>query len=298
MIYELSFRGNGGSVVPGRLQAMSAAPQPALSLALVSCSQVTFIIHGFNVEEQAGRKSLRKLAEELDPVDPNGAVVYVLWPGDSPIGALSYPFTEGAQANDTALELSRFIEAQVGSTVKLNFVAHSLGCRVTLEAVRRLYLMADGEADEYPVSQVCLFAAAVDDFNLSLPDCYKKPIERAARVVVLSSVKDKVLKYAYPIGDLVQSFVYFLKDTAGLALGYHGPKPLKRKRRRGRRRYLKVLHAPATNISAIAINKKDDVDHGDYLPTPKDKPSNKKQQAAARLAIAALSGHEELTYKL
>ena len=152
------------------------------------------------------------------------AVVFVLWPGDSPIGPLSYPFTEGHQANDTAVQLARFIENHIGDVNPVNFVAHSLGCRVALETIDKLHKMADGDHDIYPINQVCLLAAAVDDYCLSMPKKYKTAAEKAQRVVVLSSVEDKVLKFIYPVGDLLQAFIFFWRESFGFALGYAGPK--------------------------------------------------------------------------
>lgn len=299
MIYELSFRGSGGSVVPGRLVPVDNSPVPPPDLALVGCTQVTFIVHGFNVEEQSGRESLTKLARELDAIEPASAIVFVLWPGDSPVGPLSYSFTEGKQANDTGLELARFIEAQVGNTVPLNFVAHSLGCRVTMETLTRLNKMSDGDRDEYPVGQVCLLAAAIDDCSLSLPNKYKQAAERAQRILVLSSVEDKVLKFIYPLGDLLQSFIYLFRETAGLALGYRGPRAYKSRRKiAGKSVIKKIHHAVPGSVISIAINKDDKVDHGDYLPPSGNAQSNGKQKAAAKLAINALTGGTELIYKI
>lgn len=299
MIYELSFRGQGGSVVPGQLTAFNASDTVVpRDLSLVSYDQVVFLIHGFNVKEKAGRTSLSKLAKKLHDPTANTAVVFVLWPGDSPIGPLSYPFTEGHQANDTAQELSRFIDAHAREDVRLNFVAHSLGCRVTLQTLSRLFDLADGSQDRFPVGEVCLFAAAVDDISLSIPKKYKQAAERADRVTVLSSVKDSVLSRIYPLGDLVQSFLFFWKESFGLALGYHGPRNVRSKRKAANKvRVKKIVHAIGDNVVSIPIPRDDDVDHGDYLP-PDKKGTNDKQRAAARLAIAALRGNPELEYKV
>jgi hypothetical protein len=299
MIYELSFRGPGGAVTPGQLSVFQKPGYVAIrSEELIAYDQVTFLVHGFNVKEEEGRQSLSKLATQL-PAAHSGAVVFVLWPGDSPIGPLSYPFTEGNQALDTAVELTRTIKDHVSRTTPLNFVAHSLGCRVVLETIKHLHREAKGKRDIYPVKQVCLMAAAADDYVMSIPDTYKPSVERAGRVVVLSSVEDEVLKYIYPLGDLIQAFIFFWKETFGLALGYHGPK-----------QYtfssdfypddedIEIIPVPA-NVTPVAIDKDINVNHGDYLPSAKaDNKQKKKQKAATLFANAVIAGQGKLSYQI
>ena len=296
MIYQLSFRGPGGAVKPGALSVFKpAGVQLANDQALVGNEQVTFLIHGFNVDNQAGIQSLSKLAEELSGNIP-GAIVFVLWPGDSPIGPLSYSFSEGEQANDTALELARFIESHVSRTIPVNFVAHSLGCRVALETTRRLHHMANGRKSVYPVKQVCLLAAAVDDDSLSIPSQYKPAAERAERVVVLSSVADDVLRLIYPLGDLIQAFVFFWKESFGLALGYHGPKAHGDLSTFYEEEEDEVaVQEVAANVTAVAIDKSFGVNHGDYLPSAN---ISDKQKAAAAFTKEALAGAERLKYQI
>lgn len=301
MIYELSFRDlpdHGGAVVPGHLIPIDNAPPPARSEALYHCNEVTFIIHGFNVSEKKGRESLTKLAKILDNDKPDTAVVIVLWPGDSPIGPISYPFSEGKQAIDTAMQLSRFIEDDVGRKATINIVAHSLGCQVALETVLRLSAMAADGDEDYPIAQICLFAAAVDDFSLSMPKRFKHAVSRAQRVLVLSSKDDSVLKFMYPIGDLIQSFTFLFRDTAGLALGYHGPRDYKHTKRQGGIAVDKTRHKVADNVLHLALDDKFKVSHSDYFPPEGNLDLNNKQQATARIAQAALQGLDGLQYQL
>ena len=298
MIYELSFRGPGGSVDSGILSPYKHKNDVIYGeSALIGYEQVTFLIHGFNVDKQAGIGSLSSLSKKL--ASEGSAIVCVLWPGDSPIGPLSYPFTEGFQADDTAVQLARFIENHIGDAIPVNFVAHSLGCRVTLEAIQQLHKMAEGDRDTYPVNQVCLLAAAADDHSLSIPKKYKAAAERAQRVVVLSSVEDKVLKFLYPAGDLLQAFIFFWRESFGFALGYRGPKAIKPKRRVNNRATRKQkAHSVAANVSSIKIDKEHKVDHGDYLPPYDGTEGNKRQKAAAKLAKAVLAGESELVYQI
>jgi hypothetical protein len=297
VIYLLSFRDPHGAVVPGQLEEWPSGKPIRQPGSMLSSGQVTFLVHGFNVDRSSGVGSLTRLAQLLADDHFEGEIVCVLWPGDSPIGPLSYPFTEGKQAEDTARELVRFIDAHLGAATRMNFLAHSLGSRVVLETLNNLHREAAGDRNVYPVSQVCLMAAAVDDYCLAPPRKYKAATERATRLVALCSREDLVLRAIYPLGDLLQSFIYFWKESSGLALGYHGPRPLTEKRVRGRRRVKITRHQVAGNVSPVQIDANEDVGHGDYLP-PADAsdPLNDKQQHARQFALRALGGSGGLAY--
>ncbi len=288
MIYNLSFRNRSGAVVPGRLTAHPPGSRevPADG-ALVGYDQVTFLIHGFNVNEEEGTYGLSEFARKLS-AEPSSAIVFVLWPGDSPIGPLSYSFTEGHQADDTADELIKFIISHMTFTTPINFIAHSLGCRVTMETAKKLHKMVNGQKAIYPVKQICLMAGAIDDFSLSEPDDYRTAAERADRVAVLSSVEDEVLRIIYPLGDLVQAFLFFWKETAGMALGYRGPVPIKPW-------FWGETHSIPGNVHSEPIPEVKGIDHGDYLPDKSD-PQKKDWKAVAAFADAVISGKPDPRY--
>lgn len=295
MIYKLSFRGTGdyGPVMPGRLNRWNNPAGIPASKALHGFESVTFLVHGFNVGKLEGEASLAELTNHLHSSNTE-AIVFTLWPGDSPIGPLSYPFTEGNQAIDTAQELHRCIQDHVSPGTRLNFISHSLGCRVVLETINNLYKAGHMGPRKYHVSQVCLMAAAVDDYCMSIPDQYKAAVNKVDRLVVLSSVKDKVLKYIYPMGDLLQSFIYFWKETFGLALGYHGPVNYYEETGFGDEEEDEAIeHTYPANVKPVPIPKKLDVDHGDYLPSL---PMNDKQKKAAQFANAIITGEEIPAY--
>lgn len=280
MPYLLDFRvrDTGGAVVPGFLSEPDggrAGPRAEEDLAHEPA--LVFLLHGFNVSRPAGRKQLLALADLLPSAagETAPALVATLWPGDHWTGPLSYPF-EGRDADDSATELARFIERVVPSGTPLSFVAHSLGSRVVMEALTRL--LGSG----YPVEQVCLMAAAIDDFSLAAPPDYNRATVAGRRVAVLSSRRDRVLQLAYPVGDLLQAFFFFRRDQAGLALGYHGPRPHKASRTGVPGN---VLHHP--------IPKKRRAGHFDYLP---DTPPNDEQRSAARFADDVLAGRPAPAY--
>lgn len=263
MIYLLDFRGAdvGGPVVPGRILRMSGLPGPQGNEDdLVLEPTITFLLHGFNVDRQYGQDSLFRLAARLSRTIA-GALVMVLWPGDHWARAISYPF-EGNDADDTAAELARFIERVVQPSTKLSFVSHSLGARVVMETLKRL-------GGFYPVGQVCLMAPAIDDCSLSDPEAYASLVDATARVAVLASHRDSVLRLAYPIGDLLQAFFFFGKDSSSLALGYHGPKAVE-----GQSIPAGVYH--------VQIPDERNSDHSDCIPAEAPSPNQLSAVAFAQ----------------
>lgn len=212
-------------------------------------STLLFLLHGYNVNRDRGRRSLVRLEKGLGLSAEVGGwgVVGTLWPGDHGIGGLSYSF-EGQDADDTARNLSAFIKSEVRAATCVSFVGHSLGCRVVLETLRRLCA-----GSSRPVQRVCLLGAAVDADSLARAGLYRRAVAGAERVAVLASKGDRTLRLAYPAGDLLQAVVFW-KDDFGFALGYRGPR-----RHRG-------SEVPGT-VWAQRIPRRARFRHGDYVPS-------------------------------
>ncbi len=274
MNYILDFRGAdvGGPVLPGRIMHINGIPLGTED-DLRQESKVTFLLHGFNVNRQAGRESLLRLAGRLPSVS-DGAIVAALWPGDHWVRAISYPF-EGNDADDSAVEMARFIDRVVRPGTELNFVSHSLGARVVMGVVNRLI------GDSYSIGQICLMAAAIDDFSLADPDDYRAAVSTAERVAVLASHKDLVLKLVYPVGDFLQAFFFFWKDNVGLALGYHGPRPAND-------------NSIPEPVFHLQIPDGKESGHGDYIPSD---PPSPNQLSAAKFADEVLQRLDRPGYK-
>ncbi len=272
MKYLLSFRikNKGGPVVPGRLIA-----EPGLGTheSLQVESKIMLLVHGFNVNLADGKTGLLTLADMLPSAGTDG-IVAVLWPGDHWLGPLSYSF-EGRDADDTAFELARFLHDTLRPDAEISIVGHSLGCRVIMETIKRLNALGR------EANQVCLMAPAIDDDSLSGPDEYLQETNGVQRVAAMSSRKDRVLKFTYPAGDLLQAFLFW-RESGDYALGYHGP-----------RKHKKSGTVVPTNILDLRIAKGKDVDHGDYVP---DVPPNERQQAAAAFADAVIAGASNPIY--
>jgi pimeloyl-ACP methyl ester carboxylesterase len=262
MIYLLSFRepgrNVGGPVFPGRIetrrplfyQGEGLPPVPlGRTEDLETETRLVFLIHGYNVRGSTGEFNLLTLAQKLQ-LDPSWGIVCVLWPGDHWTRFASYPF-EGDDADDTGLELAKFIDLHVARSARVHLITHSLGARVGLEALLHLrrYGWPAGR-----IGQVCLTAAAVDDYSLGYPGAYLPAVPRTDRVAVLASKKDNVLLAAYPVGELIQNFLFFWRETYGLALGYHGPKNLP-----------KGAATTPANVFPKQIPKTRKVGHGDYI---------------------------------
>jgi hypothetical protein len=242
---------------------------------LQQCANVVFLVHGFNVDRPTGSAELQKLATLLPGIGDGGAVA-VLWPGDSSVGPVSYPF-ETNKADDTAVELAKFIGDNLPQKPRISFVAHSLGSRVVMATVRHLWIM------DIPVEQICLMAAAIDNDSLAAADAYRAATQCASRVAVLHSTCDTVLRYAYPAGNLLSAFMHWTA-TSDAALGYTGPRA-----------------ASGTNgdipgdVQHFGIPQSDAVTHSDYLPNAQG-PATDKQLAAARYANSIVAGTLQVTY--
>ncbi|HWX78816.1 MAG TPA: alpha/beta hydrolase [Steroidobacteraceae bacterium] len=259
-----------GAVVPARLTLGS----PTMDV-LQQCRQVAFLVHGFNVNRSDGAAQLQNLAQLL-PAVGDGAVVAVLWPGDSMFGPLCYPF-ETNKADDSAVELAKFINDNLPQRPSVSLVAHSLGSRLVMQTVQQLKIMG------VTVNQVCLMAAAIDNDSLASTTDYRPAAAYASRVAVLYSPCDDVLKYAYPAGNLLSAFLHWTA-TAEAALGFTGPS---------------TGSAPNGSVPgkvrATGIPAAEQVGHSDYIPNAAGPPSD-KQLAAARYANLVLSGTESLNY--
>ena len=237
---------------------------------------LTFLLHGFNVDWLNGWDTARRFALLLRELAPNleGHVVAVLWPGDDRLSPITYS-REERDADETATRLSRALTTRIRPSQPIDFVAHSLGSRVTLETMTQL--VGSGVL----VDRALLMAAAVDADAVARPSRYRDAVSRAGRVFWLASQRDLVLRYAFPIGDLVASILF--GGYTQSALGLVGPRPARNP------------DSPVPNTVAGQSLTEFGVGHGDYLPG-NQWPAAPLQRNAAHFAAQVLAGALDPAY--
>jgi pimeloyl-ACP methyl ester carboxylesterase len=193
-------------------------------------------IHGFNVIQTEGVASLARLENALG-LSAESTFVGVLWPGDSIIKALGYS-AEKTTASATGRYLARFCNDKLKDAASLSFVAHSLGARVALEAVRRLNRKA---------TMVCLAAAAIERNCFDAE--YRDAFANAEKISILASREDEVLRFAFPLGNLLAHAIDPTANPLSSALGYAGPPS-----------------AIGNTVPPWQIPATLGYDHGDYFP--------------------------------
>jgi len=145
-----------------------------------------FIVHGFNVDFVAGARMFERLHPLLD-LAAGDVAIGVLWPGDSWIPVINYPF-EGDVAITSGNAIAKFCRDHLAPARSLSFASHSLGARVVLQA-----LLGLGR----PARSVTLLAGAINQ------NCLIGEYAAAARnpmdFSMLASRADMVLKLAFPL---------------------------------------------------------------------------------------------------
>ena len=172
--------------------------------------------HGFHVNRNDGIDNLHHWNEWIS-ADPNCYFVGVLWPGDSKwIPFLDYP-VEGDEAIKSGRLLAQYLIAKFSGAATLSFTSHSLGARVMLETIRNL-------PDPPPkLVSLTIMAGAIDD--TCLVNEYSDAVKKLAKVSVLASKKDEVLKLAFPAGNVASGIVTRGDPYWHGALGRYGPNP-------------------------------------------------------------------------
>ena len=260
--YLLSFRERprGGAVTSGSLWLPEGAADIPWDDHLADIttatqgSDVLFLIHGYNNDYEAGRVRLVRYMGMLADAGYQGVQIACLWPGDGAAKALTYPF-EGRDADDTADAMARWIALHVDRGARVSFVAHSLGSRVAMRTAQNLARASAGPA----LDRICLMAPAIDNDSLGRIDttCYQEATLAADRIAVLASEEDMVLRFAYPLGDLVQTILF--GERWGRALGRTGP----------REQEAAIL----ARLQPVPKSRRErDIDHGDYLDVDDARP--------------------------
>ncbi|HVY87728.1 MAG TPA: alpha/beta hydrolase [Hyphomonadaceae bacterium] len=219
--------------------------------------RVLFMCHGFNVNREDGIASAAAMEADLQsaaapfPISPSTTLfVGVLWPGDW-YTVLNYP-VEAFDALTTGGYLATAIQETFDLAASISFVSHSLGARVVLSAA--------GTKGVPRARQIILTAPAADNDTLARE--HAAAYDNADAIYVLSSKRDRTLKYLYPAGDAISDVLGDDDSPFGGALGYRGPKPAV------------IEHVTPFGIPGKPYNQKNkpslasDYDHCDYFPWP------------------------------
>jgi hypothetical protein len=223
------------------LNSLTAVPWANIPQ-LVGGRNLLFIVHGFNVNFAAGARMNDRLRPLLN-LAAGDLPIGVLWPGDSFIPVVDYPF-EGNVAIAAGKAIATFCRTFLASARSFSFASHSLGARVVLQALLGL---------NRPARSVTLMAGAIN--QSCLVQEYAAAARNSTSLSVLASKGDNVLKLAFPLGDPLADLLHDDHPVFEPALGYAGPSISEVALVDGP--WQIPLPAPPSNI---------DYDHGSYLP--------------------------------
>jgi pimeloyl-ACP methyl ester carboxylesterase len=205
MVPQLTVTKDGDGIA--KVAVLSGGPGPNWGF------PVTFLIHGYNVDQKAASAAFRQLVDlirekaGMPPLLEEGRCLlywpaYVsggLWLGKLPVlSAASYAW-QVPSARDAARALKAFIDEQTHSRPRLNLIAHSLGCRLVLELLQHYSEVPYAARPVFDT--VVLMAAAVPTHFLDWYGRLGSGTYVAERVVVLFSEKDEVLRNWFPPGQ-------------------------------------------------------------------------------------------------
>lgn len=245
---------------------------------LIGTRRILFMVHGFNVGWQDGLVSAARMHDDLrlatapEPLKDDTAFIGVLWPGDGKIPFVNYPW-EAFDAVKCGRLLADTINLHFFRAASVSFVSHSLGARVVLTAAEHV---------KGAVDQLIVTAAAADADCLEIPQ-HAGAYAKASQTHVLSSRRDRTLRWAYPAGDFLSDIFGDGDNPFGSALGLKGPKSPAMK-------HLVHTAIPAKAGSATSF----EYDHCHYFPSSKiprpHKPKDRKSNAVSDYVSAAFAG--------
>jgi len=202
---SLSFRSgpSGGSVV-------SPPVRSPLSGVLAGTGAIVLLVHGYNNDQADASAAYRAFLDRQRDIGPiRDKMVAVYWPGDNWEGGLHYTRAipkAKATARALADEVRRAVAANGYLRVKV--LAHSLGCRVTLEMLREL---SHNRPPTLVVERFVLMAAAVATSAVSSGRPLRQALDAMSLVPFMSlySPEDPVLAFAFPAGQALAGEGFF-----------------------------------------------------------------------------------------
>jgi pimeloyl-ACP methyl ester carboxylesterase len=249
LIIDLRQTPSGGFVATEAKLYDSQEPQsPPLSAAQIQAKfagkDLVLATHGFNVSATRGLPALEKW-DDLCKLPTPHVFVGVLWPGDSQfLPILDYPI-EVPVAQQSGELLASFLNMHATSATSISMASHSLGARAILEAASQL---------RRRVATLALMASAIED------DCLAREYASAARntdkIHVVASRADRVLQFAFPLGNPVGELLLHGHPYFRAALGRNGPVSYQE------------IASSCTHWQMPDGSPSWDFGHGDYMPGP------------------------------
>ncbi len=156
-----------------------------------------FLVHGYHTPEEKARKMYDRFVTDFGP-DARSLMddaVYVFWPGDEtfrPLSGLCYLW-KIPQAKAVGRQFAAYLNALRGpldTPCEIILIAHSLGCRLVLEACKSLAQLEPRAGHRI---RLILMAAAVPVALVDRQGYLRPAIGDVAQAVVFYSESDEVL---------------------------------------------------------------------------------------------------------
>jgi pimeloyl-ACP methyl ester carboxylesterase len=189
---------------------VSALPKISDERAIIQAQHLVLLIHGYNNDTQAAKDAYEGFHARQRDLDADArygigrTFVEVYWPGDAAWGFASFLFYMGSikRAITTAVRLADYLTGNIGNVVRIDIVAHSMGCRLATELLRALA----NQPITPQIERIVFMAGAVPTFMLEqrnpsrrLRPSYDQVLRDGARS--LYSGSDMVLALAFPAGQ-------------------------------------------------------------------------------------------------
>lgn len=158
-------------------------------------TEIVIFVHGWNIDEPGGRDAAYTCEVALEQNDYDQFHVGFTWDSDKG-GGLDNGWNEGKEiARKNGPKLAQWIaDHNDDGGLPVRIVAHSLGARVTAEALEELR----GWDRENAVESATLLGGAIDDQEVETDEPYGADIEYAARSFYnYYKTDDEVLDWAY-----------------------------------------------------------------------------------------------------
>ena len=198
--FRLSERGGG-------VRDFAALSEAGL---LTSGRPIVFFVHGFNNDLRAASAAYARFLPLLGGV--SAQIVGVYWPGDSWAGGANYmQALERVPAIGERFARLLHASALGSGRLDVSFVSHSLGGRLVLETLRALAgLVAHRPLASLAIHRVVFMAGAVPTALLELRRALHGVLRAFdARAMSLYSEADRVLQYAFPLGESLAADAFF-----------------------------------------------------------------------------------------